>query len=127
MSYDSQISQCRNDISLYRDLKNKLYTISSNFSVAANASSDVNSKLSVSYQVNDGDSKIGTRAKKLANDIDAKNGIIIGRVIPAIDQKISNLYDRISNLEYQKACAEAERRRREEEERRAREEAANNS
>ena len=125
MSFDSQINNCRNNIEKYRTIKSKLNTISSNLSVAANAASDVSSKLSVSYQVNDGDSKVGVRAKNLANSISNKQSVIASKVLPAIDEKISDLKSDIRSLEHQKARAEAERKRKEEEERKKREAAGN--
>ena len=119
MSFDSQISQCRSDISAFRDLKNKLSAISRNLTIASNSSSDINSKLSVQYSVNDGESRVGLRAKSLSNDINGTNSEIVNKVIPAIDSKINSLQNEIRSLEHQKA--EAERREREEREREERE------
>ena len=116
MSYDSQINQCSNDIYAYRNLRNKLGIISSNLSVASNNSSDIDGRLSIYYQVNDGESKISDRARNLSRNIDATNSKITGKVIPAIDAKINSLKGQIRDLERAKEREEEEERRRREEE-----------
>lgn len=109
------IESCYNDISRLQSLKSNLQSANSDLRIATYRFTPITYNLSANYRINDSETPITQRVKRLHNDIASTNEYISNVVIPAIDDAINGKRNEIERLEAEQR-AEEERRRREKEE-----------
>lgn len=95
----SSISQCKNNIIKYRNLKSNLNSIVSNLALAISNTDDISSQIKNKYSVNDSVTPTVTRTIQLKNDMKTTYNYLKNKVIPAIDVAISNTNKELRKLE----------------------------
>ncbi len=93
------MSHCQNNIQKYKKLKIKIKATIDKLSDASTNTNSLCNEIKSRYQIDDGDTPIAIRVKKLKSNIDKTNLYLNNNILPAIDEEISNLYKEISHLE----------------------------